>query len=147
MYITPREACKKHRGKPIYEIEVHDIENRNRYVYDSADTQNVYLSLEDAKKNARDIARYIARHRHTCKLDNPDYNTEETTLVACVYSGRKVSKNGNIYGFKKIIYAVSAQTEEVTGRFIMDKRFKDLQIDEYTEQPVLTKDMFYQWED
>jgi hypothetical protein len=54
---------------------------------------------------------------------------------------------GTMYGFKKIIYVISSQTKEVTDRFTIDKRFKNLQIAEYTKQPKLTKDMFYQWDE
>ena len=143
--ITAKEASKKHRQETLYEVEVHDIEDRSRFCYMSDETSKMYLTLDDAKKAARKVAESIAWANQCNTVDNPDYDTETQTLMACILSGRKFSKNGVIYGFSKIIYAISCQTKEVTDRFVMDKRYKDLQISEYTEQPKLTKDMFYQW--
>ena len=143
--ITAKQACKKHKSEPIYEVSVYDIEHKGSFVYQNNDTMNVYLTVDEAKVAARNVAYNIAWHDQLMALDNPDWPTEDATMIACVLAGRKVSKKGTIYGFRKIIYAISAQPKEVTDRFVMDKRFKDLQIDEYTKHPKLTKDMFYQW--
>lgn len=143
--ITPKEASKHHRLEPLYEVSVYDIENRSRFCYISHETDMIYLTLDDAKKATRIVASDIAWGKQLFALDDHNYNTEKNTLIVCIASGRKFSKKGTIYGFKKLIYAISSQTKEVTDRFTMDKRFKDLQISEYTEKPKLTKDMFYQW--
>lgn len=143
--ITPKEASKKHRLEPLYEVSVYDIEDRTRFCYSGYATDMVYLSKENAMKVAIEVAQNIAWFEQLRALDNPDYNTEKQTFIVCVATGRRYSKKGNLFGFKKLIYAISSQTKEVTERFTMDKRFKDLQIDEYTEKPILTKDMFYQW--
>lgn len=147
MGITPSEACKKHRGEAIYEVSVHDVRNRTRFCYQSKETDDLYLSFDDAKIAARKVAYDIAWGDQLQKLDHPDYNTEYTTYLACVITGRKFSKNGVLYGFAKIIYAVSHQTKEVTDKFEFDKRFKGLCPNEYTDTPKLTKDMFYQWDE
>ncbi len=60
---------------------------------------------------------------------------------------KKEKNNGTIKGITQAIFIISALPKEVTERLVMDKRFKDLQIDEYTEHPKLTKDMFYQWDE
>ena len=145
--ITPKEASKKHRLETIYEVGVHDIENRSCLCFINDETSKVYLTMDDAKVAARMVANEIARLNQCETIDNPDFDTEKQTLIVCIFSGRKYSKMGTMYGFKKIIYVISSQTKEVTDRFTIDKRFKNLQIDEYTKQPKLTKDMFYQWDE
>ena len=145
--ISNKQACKKHKQKPIYEVRVYNIENKSKFVYQSDYTLSVYFTIEEAKQVAQKIAYNIAFYDQMRALDEPDYPTEDCTLIACVLAGKRVSKNGTIYGFSKIIYAISDQPKEVTERFVMDKRFNNLQIDEYTQHPQLTKDMFYHWED
>lgn len=145
--ITAKEACRKHKSEPIYEVRVFDITDRGRFVYQSEYTLRVYLTIDEAKEVAHNIARGIAWDDQRRALDDPDWPTEDVTMIVCVMAGKKVSKNGTIYGFSKAIYTISAQPKEVTERFVMDKRFKYLQIDEYTEHPKLTKDMFYQWDE
>lgn len=145
--VTASVACKKHKLASIYEVSVYDIEDRPRVFYSSHETSQVYLTIEDAQKAAKIVANNIAFQRQSAALEKPDFNPEEKTLIVCVLGGRKVSKIGTIYGFGKIIYTISTQTKEVTDRFKIDPRFKNLYIDEYTEQPEVTSDMFYQWED
>jgi len=145
MGITPKEACKKHRGEAIYKVSVHDVKDKSSFCNQSKLTDDVYLTFEEAKEAARRVAYNIAWGHQLHKLDNPDYDTESFVYLACVREGKKVNKQGVIYGFSKIVYAISHQTKEVTDRFEFDKRFKGLQPDEYTEKPNLTKDMFYQW--
>lgn len=147
MGITSKEASKKHRGETLYEVIVHDVRNRTWFCYQSKETDDFYLSLDEAKAAARKVAYNIAWGDQLQKLDHPDYNTEYTAYLACVTTGRKFSKNGVLYGFAKTIYAVSHQTKEVTDKFEFDKRFKGLRPDEYTDPPQLTKDMFYQWDE
>ena len=147
MGITPKEACKKHRGEDIYEVYVYEAKIKIWSCFQSKQTDDVYLTLEEAKEAARTAAHNIAWREQLQKLDHPEYDTEFTALLACVISGRKVSKKGNIYGFRKVVYAVSHQTKEVTDRFTLDEHYNGPQPDEYTEQPKLTKDMFYQWKD
>lgn len=147
MGITPKEACKKHRGEEIYEVLVHDVEDKSSPCYQSKLTSDVYLTFDEAKEAARRVAYNIAWGEQLQHLDHPEYDTESLVYLACVKKGKKVSMKGTIYGFPKIVYAISHQTKEVTDRFEFDKRFKGLQPDEYTEQPKLTKDMFYQWDE
>ena len=145
MGITPKEACKKHRGEAIYEVSVRDVKDKSSFCYQSKLTDDVYLTLDEAKEAARREAYQIAWDSQLQHLEHPEYDTESFVYLACVKEGKKVNKQGVIYGFSKIVYAISHQTKEVTDRFVFDKRYKGLQPDEYTEQPKLTKDMFYQW--
>ncbi len=143
--VTASEACKKHRLAKLFSVMVMDMENKSKICYYSDETERLYLCFEDALKAAKKVAYNIAWYDQMRALDDPNWPTEDAVCLVCIMSGRKVSRKGEIYGTRKPMYAISSQPKEVTERFVMDKRFGDLQISEYTEHPKLTKDMFYQW--
>lgn len=140
-------VSKKHKLEPIYEVTWQSMSDLDYYSRNNITDNEVFLNLEEAIEAARKVAYDSAWFRQLRLLDEPNCGLEKHGQLAIVYYGRKYSKKGTIYGFGKVVYVISDMTEEMTKNAIMDKRVAKYEINEYTEQPVLTKDMFYQWED
>ena len=135
------EASKYHRGEPVFEIKICDIENMDRESYRYETTKEVYFTMEEALKIARKIAEEESYMSQV--PEEPDF-----ILFVCIIYGRKYAKkNGYIYGSPKIVHIISTNTKEETDKANKDKRWKKYEVNEYTTPPVVTKEEFYQWPD
>lgn len=124
---------------PLYELEVIGIQNKKYFVQDY-NTSQLYLTYEEAVKKARETADSIAWSENIPGCD------DKTVFLVRVRYGRKFSRKETIYGFSKVVYGISTGTKEMTDEITPDPTIKAFRIDEYTEQPHLTEDMFYQWD-
>lgn len=135
------EASKRHRGEPVYEIAIHNIENMDYESHCHETMYEVYLTMEEALEVARRLAEDEAFQSQI--PESPDF-----IHFVCILYGRKFGKkSGNIYGFPKIVHIISTHTKEQTDKAEKDPRWKKYEINEYITPPTLTKDDFYQWPD
>ena len=89
--ITAKQACKKHKSEPIYEVSVYDIEHKGSFVYQNNDTMNVYLTVDEAKDAARNVAYNIAWHDQLMALDNAYWRAGRSARKARFTASEKSS--------------------------------------------------------